>query len=113
MKIIITEDQFEKNKSLINIVNFSDLVDSDTWSPKTMVQKQEGREKYYYEEDQFVKNPISKSSRLYYLSDEVANLLNNRIHQTKEKYSEYLRFKNITDTLIRDFTSDEVRYKRG
>jgi hypothetical protein len=113
MKIIVTENQFEKNRPLINVINLSDLRDADTWSPKTFVQKKEGRDKYYFEDDQFVKTPKLKSSKLYFLSNKVAELLNDRIKQTKEKYSEYIKFKETTDTLLKQFSSDDVKYKRG
>jgi len=112
MKIIITEEQFEKNKQQINIVNFSDIVDSGSWSPQTMTQKKEGREKFYFENNQFIKDPELRSSKLYYLNPKIVGILNDRINKTIEKYTEYIRYKRITDAIISDFTSDVVKYSR-
>jgi hypothetical protein len=111
MKLNLQED-IDRTKNLINIVNLSDLRDSGTWDPKTMTQKKEGRNKYYFENDRFVETPSSKSSKLYYLTPNMFEILNNMIHKTQEKYMEYLNQKEITDTLIHNYTSDKLNYRK-
>jgi endo-1,4-beta-D-glucanase Y len=106
------QEDIDRNKTLMNIVNLSDLRDSDTWSPRTMVQKREGREKFYFEDNKFTKEPKSKSSQLYYLTPKIADFLNDKITETQEKYMEYLKSKTLTDNLIYDFTSDVIKYTR-
>jgi hypothetical protein len=90
MNIIITEDQNKK----MNLVKFSDLVQSGTWSPNVMRHAKEGNEPYVFEDDFFVKRTDSKrktTNKVVYLSEKGAKKMNELLLKSRELSSEAKR----------------------
>jgi len=98
MKIIITEDQFEK----LNLIKLSDLDKSGTWSPGVMVHAKEGREPYVFENGEFIKRSesINKlTNKVVYLSENGALKLNQILSHSRKLESEAKKMLTKSKTL--------------
>jgi hypothetical protein len=81
------QEDINRNKELMNIVNLSDLNDAGTWSADALVRGKKGRGIYTYEKGKFVKRnrePEERNSwswghkpkEVFYLTNEEAETVN-------------------------------------
>jgi len=104
------QEDIDRTKDLINIVNLSDLQDSGTWSPITMTKLKDGALKYYYVDGKFTtKHPEgSKNYELFYLKPGAADFLNKHIELTRQKKREYQHQLDLTNEAMRGLIGSRI-----
>jgi hypothetical protein len=108
------QEDIDRNKELMNIVNFSDLIDAGTWSPNALVRKKQGREIYTLDNGKFVKrdrepeqrqpwNHGHKPKGVFYLTDEEANTVNEMMVKVRELESESKRIRQEIKDIVGEY----------
>lgn len=103
-------EDIDRQKSLMNIVNLSDIQKTGTWSPDTILRFKKGRDMYQIKNNKFVKihkEPkrkdvyySGKPKEIYFLTTDEAITVNNLMDEISEYQSKINNLKEKIDLIV-------------